>query len=149
MIYLPVPVTQKIKCRLSGHWEWHWIYLTCTNWYLTFMNVGLAELAHQEYQAGDYDNSEQHCMQLWRQEPDNTGVLLLLSSIHFQCRRLERYGFVEWLLIVIIQLKIYFNLNNTTAFVMENLLFLFWIGQHILASLPLSRTLCWRRLTPI
>uniref|UniRef100_A0A8C6ERX6 UDP-N-acetylglucosamine--peptide N-acetylglucosaminyltransferase 110 kDa subunit n=1 Tax=Marmota marmota marmota TaxID=9994 RepID=A0A8C6ERX6_MARMA len=29
-------------------------------------------------------------MQLWRQEPDNTGVLLLLSSIHFQCRRLDR-----------------------------------------------------------
>ena len=51
---------------------------------------GLAELAHREYQAGDYDRSEQHCMQLWRQEPDNTGVLLLLSSIHFQCRRLER-----------------------------------------------------------
>lgn len=59
---------------------------------MTFDTVfaGLAELAHQEYQAGDYDNSEQHCMQLWRQEPENTGVLLLLSSIHFQCRRLER-----------------------------------------------------------
>ncbi|GAB6030284.1 hypothetical protein CHUAL_005959 [Chamberlinius hualienensis] len=51
---------------------------------------GLAELAHREYQAGDYDNAERHCMQLWRQEPNNTGVLLLLSSIHFQCRKLER-----------------------------------------------------------
>ena len=52
---------------------------------------GLAELAHREYQAGDYERSEQHCMQLWRHEPENTGVLLLLSSIHFQCRRLEKY----------------------------------------------------------
>ena len=53
--------------------------------------VGLAELAHAEYQAGDYEAAEQHCMQLWRQEPDNTGVLLLLSSIHFQQRKLDRY----------------------------------------------------------
>lgn len=60
---------------------------------------GLAELAHQEYQAGDYENSEQHCMQLWRQEPDNTGVLLLLSSIHFQCRRLERSAYFSQLAI--------------------------------------------------
>lgn len=52
--------------------------------------AGLAELAHREYQAGDYENAERHCMQLWRQEPHNTGVLLLLSSIHFQCRRLEK-----------------------------------------------------------
>lgn len=29
-------------------------------------------------------------MQLWRQDPANTGVLLLLSSIHFQCRRFEK-----------------------------------------------------------
>lgn len=29
-------------------------------------------------------------MQLWRQDPTNTGVLLLLSSIHFQCRRYEK-----------------------------------------------------------
>lgn len=52
--------------------------------------IGLAELAHREYQAGDYENAERHCMQLWRQEPNNTGVLLLLSSIHFQCRRLDK-----------------------------------------------------------
>jgi len=62
-------------------------------------NTGLAELAHREYQAGDYDRSEQHCMQLWRQEPDNTGVLLLLSSIHFQCRRLERSAYFSQLAI--------------------------------------------------
>jgi len=47
-------------------------------------------LAHREYQAGSYDRAEQICMQLWRQQPENTGVLLLLSSIHFQCRRLDR-----------------------------------------------------------
>ncbi|XP_055917772.1 UDP-N-acetylglucosamine--peptide N-acetylglucosaminyltransferase 110 kDa subunit isoform X2 [Eupeodes corollae] len=29
-------------------------------------------------------------MQLWRQDSTNTGVLLLLSSIHFQCRRLDK-----------------------------------------------------------
>ncbi|XP_071446569.1 UDP-N-acetylglucosamine--peptide N-acetylglucosaminyltransferase 110 kDa subunit isoform X2 [Hetaerina americana] len=52
--------------------------------------VGLLELAHREYQAGDYENAERHCMQLWRQENNNTGVLLLLSSIHFQCRRLDK-----------------------------------------------------------
>eukprot|EP00096_Caligus_rogercresseyi_P002005 TRINITY_DN1360_c0_g1_i1.p1 TRINITY_DN1360_c0_g1~~TRINITY_DN1360_c0_g1_i1.p1 ORF type:complete len:1037 (+),score=315.20 TRINITY_DN1360_c0_g1_i1:129-3239(+) len=50
----------------------------------------LAELAHSEYQAGDYENAEKHCMQLWRQDPSNTGVLLLLSSIHFQCRAYDK-----------------------------------------------------------
>ncbi|RUS69693.1 hypothetical protein EGW08_022546 [Elysia chlorotica] len=62
-------------------------------------STGLAELAHREYQAGDYERSEQHCLQLWRQEPDNTGVLLLLSSIHFQCRRLERSAYFSQLAI--------------------------------------------------
>ncbi|XP_047496022.1 UDP-N-acetylglucosamine--peptide N-acetylglucosaminyltransferase 110 kDa subunit-like isoform X4 [Penaeus chinensis] len=52
--------------------------------------IGLAELAHREYQTGDYENAEKHCMQLWRQDPSNTAVLLLLSSIHFQCRRLDK-----------------------------------------------------------
>ena len=51
---------------------------------------GLVELAHSEYQAGDYENAEKHCMQLWRQDQTNTGVLLLLSSIHFQCRRYDK-----------------------------------------------------------
>ncbi|CAG0918679.1 unnamed protein product [Notodromas monacha] len=53
-------------------------------------SISLSELAHREYQAGDYDNAEKHCMQLWKQDPTNTGVLLLLSSIHFQCRRLDK-----------------------------------------------------------
>ncbi|CAK8689182.1 UDP-N-acetylglucosamine--peptide N-acetylglucosaminyltransferase 110 kDa subunit-like isoform X2 [Clavelina lepadiformis] len=56
-------------------------------------SVSLGELAHREYQQGDYENAERHCMQLWQQEPDNTGVLLLLSSIHFQCRRLDKSAY--------------------------------------------------------
>lgn len=58
--------------------------------FISIVFVGLLELAHREYQALDYDNAERHCMQLWRQDSSNTGVLLLLSSIHFQCRRLEK-----------------------------------------------------------
>ncbi|XP_026678435.1 UDP-N-acetylglucosamine--peptide N-acetylglucosaminyltransferase 110 kDa subunit [Diaphorina citri] len=54
------------------------------------LGIGLLELAHREYQAGDYESAERHCMQLWRQETNNTGVLLLLSSIHFQCRKLDK-----------------------------------------------------------
>uniref|UniRef100_A0A336MKK1 protein O-GlcNAc transferase n=1 Tax=Culicoides sonorensis TaxID=179676 RepID=A0A336MKK1_CULSO len=53
-------------------------------------SMGLLELAHKEYQNVDYENAERHCMQLYRQEQNNTGVLLLLSSIHFQCRRLDK-----------------------------------------------------------
>lgn len=60
------------------------------NLIINLILLGLLELAHREYQAGDYESSERHCMQLWRQEPNNTGVLLLLSSIHFQCRRLDK-----------------------------------------------------------
>lgn len=55
-----------------------------------FVCVDILELAHHEYQNGEYEAAELHCMQLWRQEATNTGVLLLLSSIHFQCRRLDR-----------------------------------------------------------
>jgi predicted Zn-dependent protease len=55
-----------------------------------FQLPGLLELAHKEYQTADYENAERHCMQLLRQESNNTGVLLLLSSIHFQCRRLDK-----------------------------------------------------------
>lgn len=54
------------------------------------LKKGLAELAHQEYQASDYEKAETHCMQLWQQEPENTGALLLLSSIYFQCRKLDK-----------------------------------------------------------
>jgi protein O-GlcNAc transferase len=52
--------------------------------------LGLLDMAHREYQQGCYDDAERHCMQLWRQDPTNTSVLLLLSSIHFQCRRFDK-----------------------------------------------------------
>ncbi|XP_026685287.1 UDP-N-acetylglucosamine--peptide N-acetylglucosaminyltransferase 110 kDa subunit-like [Diaphorina citri] len=70
-------------------------YETCLSYpgqliYFSFFLAGLLELAHREYQAGDYESAERHCMQLWRQETNNTGVLLLLSSIHFQCRKLDK-----------------------------------------------------------
>lgn len=57
---------------------------------IILFEIGLLELAHREYQAVDYENAERHCMQLWRQDSSNTGVLLLLSSIHFQCRRFDK-----------------------------------------------------------
>lgn len=60
------------------------------NKFFNFYFLGLLELAHKEYQNVDYENAERHCMQLYRQEQNNTGVLLLLSSIHFQCRRLDK-----------------------------------------------------------
>ena len=50
----------------------------------------LAELAHREYQNGDYDSAELHCLQLWQADPANIGALLLLSSIHFQNRKFEK-----------------------------------------------------------
>lgn len=50
----------------------------------------LAELAHREYSVGNYDRAEQLCMELWKKDPTNTGVLLLISSIHFQSRKLDK-----------------------------------------------------------
>ena len=57
--------------------------------------TGLTELAHKEYQSGQYDKAEQHAMQLHRQEPENTGCLLLLSSINFQSRKLDKVREVD------------------------------------------------------
>ncbi|CAH8505049.1 unnamed protein product [Heterobilharzia americana] len=75
---------------------------------------GLAELAHREYQAGDYERAEQHCMQLWHQDPENTSTLLLLSSIHFQCRRMERSAYFSQLAIKQnpLMAEAYSNLGN-------------------------------------
>jgi len=56
----------------------------------TVSTLALAEAAHREYQAGNYESAEKLCMQWWRRETDSTGCLLLLSSIHFQCRRLDQ-----------------------------------------------------------
>ena len=45
---------------------------------IAITTTGLAELAHTEYQAGDYENAEKHSMQLWRQV---TKTELLLNLI--------------------------------------------------------------------
>lgn len=79
-ILLFCSVCRKVKAN------WHELLLLTV--LISFL--GLLELAHREYQTLDYENAERHCMQLWRQDPLNTGVLLLLSSIHFQCRRLDK-----------------------------------------------------------
>jgi protein O-GlcNAc transferase len=52
--------------------------------------ASLVDIAHREYQAGNYADAERYCMQLWAQDPNNVGVLLLLSSIHFQQRDLDK-----------------------------------------------------------
>ncbi|VDP96331.1 unnamed protein product [Trichobilharzia regenti] len=79
-----------------------------------FLSSGLAELAHREYQAGDYERAEQHCMQLWHQDPENTSTLLLLSSIHFQCRRMDRSAYFSQLAIKQnpLMAEAYSNLGN-------------------------------------
>nr|VZI45789.1 unnamed protein product [Spirometra erinaceieuropaei] len=74
----------------------------------------LADVAHREYQAGDYERAEHHCMQLWHQDPENTSTLLLLSSIHFQCRRLEKSAYFSQLAIKQnpLMAEAYSNLGN-------------------------------------
>lgn len=50
----------------------------------------IADRANREYQNGNYEQAEQYCRQLYQQEPDNTSLLLLLSSIYFQMRRYDQ-----------------------------------------------------------
>lgn len=53
-------------------------------------------------------------MQLWHQDPENTSTLLLLSSIHFQCRRMERSAYFSQLAIKQnpLMAEAYSNLGN-------------------------------------
>ena len=66
-------------------------FLFLKNSGMTTMQV--LELAHREYQAGHYERAEKHCIDLWKIEPHNTAILLLLSSIYFQMRKLDKSGF--------------------------------------------------------
>lgn len=50
----------------------------------------IADRANREYHNGNYERAEQYCLQLYQQEPDNTSLLLLLSSIYFQMRRYDQ-----------------------------------------------------------
>lgn len=61
-----------------------------TNWSLDSSFAALTELAHREYQAGDYASAEQHCNTIWQLEPRNIGILLLLSSIHYQLKNFDK-----------------------------------------------------------
>ncbi|KAF6040449.1 OGT [Bugula neritina] len=49
--------------------------------------ISLAELAHREYQAGDYERAEAHCMQLWKQEPENTGGAAFVELYTFSMQK--------------------------------------------------------------
>lgn len=50
----------------------------------------MTEVAHRAYQSGDYATAERHAMALWQAEPSNVSLLLLLSSIHFQLKNLDK-----------------------------------------------------------
>jgi protein O-GlcNAc transferase len=54
------------------------------------ISIAIADRANREYQNGNYERAEQYCLQLYQQEPDNTSLLLLLSSIYFQMRRYDQ-----------------------------------------------------------
>ncbi len=54
------------------------------------MFIAIADRANRDYQNGNYERAEHYCLQLYQQEPDNTSLLLLLSSIYFQMRRYDQ-----------------------------------------------------------
>lgn len=53
-------------------------------------NSGYLELAHREYQAGNYASAEKYCQTVLASEPGNVNALLLLSSIYFQLKDLDK-----------------------------------------------------------
>ena len=55
-----------------------------------FYCAALADQAYRDYRTGNYSQAEKSCMALLQIEPDNTSLLLLLSSIHFQTGQLEK-----------------------------------------------------------
>jgi len=57
---------------------------------LYYIFIAIADRANRDYQNGNYERAEQYCLQLYQQEPDNTSLLLLLSSIYFQMRRYDQ-----------------------------------------------------------
>ncbi|CAB3402561.1 unnamed protein product [Caenorhabditis bovis] len=50
----------------------------------------LVELAHRQFQAGDYLTAERNCLSIFQNDPNNISVLLLLSAIHFQLKSLDK-----------------------------------------------------------
>lgn len=51
---------------------------------------GYLELAHREYQTGNYAAAEKHCQTVLGSDPQNVSALLLLSSIYFQLKNLDK-----------------------------------------------------------
>ena len=58
--------------------------------FILFEFAALADQAYRDYRTGNYSQAEKSCMALLQIEPDNTSLLLLLSSIHFQTGQLEK-----------------------------------------------------------
>ncbi|CAI5445411.1 unnamed protein product [Caenorhabditis angaria] len=50
----------------------------------------LTELAHRQFQQGDYLTAEKNCLSIYQNDPTNISVLLLLSAIYFQLKNLEK-----------------------------------------------------------
>ncbi len=46
--------------------------------------------AEREYNQGNYAKAEEACLKAYQQEPRNTAVLLLLSSVYFQLRQYDK-----------------------------------------------------------
>jgi protein O-GlcNAc transferase len=53
----------------------------------------ILELAHREYQLGDYNSAEMHCKQVYQYDKTSPAVLLLLSSIYFQKKLMEESAY--------------------------------------------------------
>lgn len=56
----------------------------------TLDTTSYLEIAHREYQAGNYASAETHCQAVLASDPQNISALLLLSSIYFQLKNLEK-----------------------------------------------------------
>jgi hypothetical protein len=65
-------------------------HLVLFSYSFDYIFVAIADRANRDYQNGNYERAEHYCLQLYQQEPDNTSLLLLLSSIYFQMRRYDQ-----------------------------------------------------------
>lgn len=52
--------------------------------------VDPSDTAHRYYQIGDYDAAEKQCLEILQTDPNHVGAMLLLSSVYFQRRDLEK-----------------------------------------------------------
>nr|AAB63465.1 O-linked GlcNAc transferase [Caenorhabditis elegans] len=50
----------------------------------------VAELAHRQFQSGNYVEAEKYCNLVFQSDPNNLPTLLLLSAINFQTKNLEK-----------------------------------------------------------